>query len=57
MKKLAPHVYATHIKDLNVQKGVPADEWYFFPALPSEMEWSITSSWLVSFAKLIMTAS
>jgi len=30
MAKLAPYVYATHIKDLKVQKGVPADEWYFF---------------------------
>lgn len=30
MQKLARHVYATHIKDLKVQKGVPADEWYFF---------------------------
>ena len=34
MKKLAPHVYATHIKDLKVQKGVPADEWYFFSCTP-----------------------
>jgi len=34
MAKLAPHVYATHIKDLKVQKGVPADEWYFFSCTP-----------------------
>lgn len=34
MAKLAPHVYATHIKDLKVQKGVPADEWYFFSSTP-----------------------
>ena len=34
MVKLAPHVYATHIKDLKVQKGVPADEWYFFSCTP-----------------------
>jgi sugar phosphate isomerase/epimerase len=34
MVKLAPFVYATHIKDLKVQKGVPADEWYFFSCTP-----------------------
>ena len=34
MEKLAPRVYATHIKDLKVQKGVPADEWYFFASVP-----------------------
>ena len=34
MQKLAPYVYATHIKDLKVQKGVPADEWYFFSCTP-----------------------
>ena len=30
MAKLAPYVYATHITDLKVQKGIAADEWYFF---------------------------
>ena len=34
MEKLAPRVYATHIKDLKVRKGVPADEWYFFSSAP-----------------------
>jgi 3-oxoisoapionate decarboxylase len=34
MTKLAPYVYATHIKDLKVQKGVAADEWYFFSCTP-----------------------
>jgi len=34
MVKLAPYVYATHIKDLKVQKGAPADEWYFFSCTP-----------------------
>lgn len=34
MAKLARYVYATHIKDLKVQKGVPADEWYFFSCAP-----------------------
>lgn len=34
MEKLAPHVLATHIKDLKPQKGVPADEWYFFSCTP-----------------------
>jgi len=34
MAKLAPYVYATHIKDLKVQKGVAADEWYFFSCTP-----------------------
>jgi sugar phosphate isomerase/epimerase len=34
MAKLASYVYATHIKDLRVQKGVPADEGYFFSCTP-----------------------
>ena len=34
MEKLAKYVYATHIKDLKPQKGVPADEWYFFSSAP-----------------------
>jgi len=34
MAKLAPRVYATHIKDLKVQRGVPANEWYFFSSTP-----------------------
>jgi 3-oxoisoapionate decarboxylase len=34
MAKLAPYVYATHIKDLKIQRGVAADEWYFFSSTP-----------------------
>jgi sugar phosphate isomerase/epimerase len=34
MDSLAPYTYATHIKDLKVQRGVPADEWYFFSSAP-----------------------
>ena len=34
MEKLAKHVFATHIKDLKPQKGVAADEWYFFSSTP-----------------------
>ncbi len=34
MAKLAPRVYATHIKDLKIQRGVPAGEWYFFSCTP-----------------------
>jgi 3-oxoisoapionate decarboxylase len=34
MAKLAKYCYATHIKDLKIQKGVPADEWYFFSSTP-----------------------
>jgi sugar phosphate isomerase/epimerase len=34
MRKLAKHVCATHVKDLKIQKGVPADEWYFFSSTP-----------------------
>ncbi len=34
MEKLAGRVYATHIKDLKPQKGVAADEWYFFSSVP-----------------------
>jgi len=35
MEKLAPHVYATHIKDLRPVKGVPVNEWYFFSCVPT----------------------
>jgi sugar phosphate isomerase/epimerase len=34
MEKLAKYVYATHVKDLKLQKGVAADEWYFFSSTP-----------------------
>ena len=34
MEKLAKHTFATHIKDLKVQKGVAADAWYFFSSTP-----------------------
>src|SRR5579872_3932574 len=34
MEKLAKYVYATHIKDLKPQRGVPADDWYFFSSTP-----------------------
>src|SRR5690606_5422365 len=35
MEKLAPHVFATHIKDLVPVKGVPVNEWYFFSCVPT----------------------
>jgi sugar phosphate isomerase/epimerase len=34
MEKLAKYVYATHVKDLKIQKGVPVNEWYFFSSTP-----------------------
>jgi sugar phosphate isomerase/epimerase len=34
MDTLAPYTYATHIKDLKIQRGVPANEWYFFSSAP-----------------------
>jgi sugar phosphate isomerase/epimerase len=34
MEKLAKYTYATHIKDLRVQKGVSPDDWYFFSCTP-----------------------
>jgi sugar phosphate isomerase/epimerase len=34
MSKLAKYCYATHVKDLDIQKGAPADEWYFFSSTP-----------------------
>jgi sugar phosphate isomerase/epimerase len=34
MEKLAKYVYATHVKDLKPQKGVPGNEWYFFSCTP-----------------------
>jgi sugar phosphate isomerase/epimerase len=35
MRKLAPHVLATHIKDLRPARGVPADAWHFFSCVPT----------------------
>ena len=35
MRKLAPYVLATHIKDLRPVKGVPADAWHFFSCVPA----------------------
>jgi hypothetical protein len=35
MRKLAPHVLATHIKDLRPVKGVRADAWHFFSCVPT----------------------
>jgi sugar phosphate isomerase/epimerase len=34
MDALAQYTYATHIKDLKIQRGVPANEWYFFSSAP-----------------------
>jgi 3-oxoisoapionate decarboxylase len=34
METLALYTYAAHIKDLKIQRGVPADEWYFFSSAP-----------------------
>jgi sugar phosphate isomerase/epimerase len=34
MEKLAGYTYATHVKDLRVQRGISPDEWYFFSATP-----------------------
>ena len=34
MNQLASRVYATHIKDLKIQRGEPASEWYFFSSTP-----------------------
>ena len=34
MEKLAKYTYATHIKDLKVQRGVTPDTWYFFSSTP-----------------------
>jgi 3-oxoisoapionate decarboxylase len=34
MDALAPYTYATHVKDLKIQRGVPANEWYFLSSAP-----------------------
>ncbi len=34
MEKLAKYTYATPVKALKPQKGVPVDEWYFFSSTP-----------------------
>ena len=46
MDTLAPYTLATHIKDLKIQRGVPANEWYFFSSAP-------VGDGLVDNAKLI----
>ena len=33
-QKLAPHVFATHIKDVKLQTDVPVDTWHFFASCP-----------------------
>jgi sugar phosphate isomerase/epimerase len=33
MEKLGKYVYATHIKDIKINKGVEADEWFFFSSV------------------------
>jgi sugar phosphate isomerase/epimerase len=35
MEKLAPHVMATHIKDVLPVPGVSVDQWYFFSCVPT----------------------
>ena len=35
MEKLAPYVFATHCKDLMVDKNVDPREWYFFAGVPA----------------------
>lgn len=32
-RKLAKHVYATHVKDLRPVRGVPVTEWYYFSSV------------------------
>lgn len=34
MKKLAPYVFSTHIKDLVLNKEAKANDWYFFSGVP-----------------------
>lgn len=34
MEKLAPHTFATHIKDLVVNPGAKATDWFFFSGVP-----------------------
>ncbi len=33
-QKLAPYIFATHIKDVKLQADVPADTWHFFASAP-----------------------
>jgi sugar phosphate isomerase/epimerase len=37
MEKLAPHVFATHIKDLLPQPGAKPTDWFFFSGVPVGM--------------------
>lgn len=46
MEKLAPYVFATHVKDLLPVRGVAVNEWYFFSCVP-------TGLGLIDNAKLV----
>lgn len=35
LERLADRVYATHIKDIRLQKGMPANMWQFFACVPA----------------------
>lgn len=35
LERIAHKVYATHIKDVRLQKGIPADMWQFFACVPA----------------------
>ena len=35
LERLAPRVLATHIKDIRLQRGMPADRWQFFACVPA----------------------
>jgi 3-oxoisoapionate decarboxylase len=35
LERVAPRVLATHIKDIRLQRGMPADRWQFFACVPA----------------------
>jgi sugar phosphate isomerase/epimerase len=35
LERLADRVFATHIKDIRLQRGMPADRWQFFACVPA----------------------
>jgi sugar phosphate isomerase/epimerase len=35
LERLSSRVFATHIKDIRLQKGMPADRWQFFACVPA----------------------
>ena len=45
MEKLAPYVFATHIKDLKIEPSANPTDWFFFAGVPVEWASLTTRNW------------